>query len=330
MPAKTLVTGGAGFIGSAVVRQLLAQGREVRCLVEPGSDRRNLEGLDVEQVDGLITDRQGMRDALRGCDVMYHLAAIYRLWLPDPQVIYDVNVEGSKTVLFAALEAGLRKVIFTSSIAALGVRADGQPADETVDLNFWADANDYIRTKFLSDRDARRFAGEGLPVVLVNPAFPFGERDVAPTPTGRLVCQVLRGEMPAFPEGGFNAVDVEDVARAHLLAEEKGQIGQRYIAGGHNVTWQGFFAKVAELGGVKPPKVKLPAKSMARVASVVEWVSDHVTHAEPRITRKDALMGGRRYWFDNTKARTELGLQITPLDDTLERSIRWFRGKGYC
>jgi dihydroflavonol-4-reductase len=327
---KTLVTGARGFIGSAVVRQLLAKGREVRCFVEPGVDRRNLAGLDVEIVDGLVNDRDRIGSALKGCDALYHLAAIYRLWMPDSKLIYDVNVEGGKTVLWAAYKAGLRKVVYTSSIAAVGVRDDGQPSDETVEFNIWHDANAYIRSKWLSERDALRFAAEGLPLVIVSPAFPFGERDIAPTPTGRFVLQTLRKEVPGYFEGGFNCVDVEDVARAHLLAEEKGRVGEKYIAGGHNVTYEEFFKLTAELAGLPAPKRKLNARALAAAAWAVETYSNKVSHKEPKLTYKDAKWTGRRYWFDNTRAQRELGMPVTPLKDTIERSIRWFRASGYA
>jgi dihydroflavonol-4-reductase len=327
---KTLVTGASGFIGSAVVRQLLAKGREVRCYVEPGADRRNLAGLEVDIVEGDVNDRQKIGDALRGCDVLYHLAAIYKLWMPDASKIYEVNVEGTKTVLWAAYKANLRRVVYTSSIAAVGVHEDGSPSDETVPFNVWADANAYIRSKWLSERDALRFAAEGLPLVVVNPAFPFGERDVAPTPTGRFVVQLLQQKVPAYPEGGFNCVDVEDVARGHLAAEEKGRVGERYILGGHNVTYREFFQKTARLAGVRVPRAKLPGRVVTSLAWALEHYSDRVSHKEPRLTFKDARWSQRSYFFDNGKARRELGLQVTPMEDTLERSIRWFRANGYA
>jgi len=325
---RTLVTGATGFIGSAIVRQLLARGRRVRALVEPGANRANLAGLDVETVDGLITDRARVTEAMAGCDVVYHLAAIYKLWLPDPKLMYDVNVEGTKTLLFAAWKAGVKKFVHTSSIAAVGVKPGGEPSDETTAFNVWNAANDYIRSKYLSELDALRFAGEGLPVVVVNPAFPFGERDVAPTPTGRFIQQILRGELPAYPEGGFNAVDVEDVAAAHLAAEERGRVGERYIAGGHNVTWKEFFTLVADVAGVPAPRLPVPSRLLLPAAHVAEWYADHVSHKEPRLTVKDAAWGGRLYYFDASKVRRELGVPLTPLRDTVTRSVAWFKANG--
>jgi len=327
---KTLVTGATGFVGSAVVRQLLDKGREVRCYVEPGADRRNLAGLDVELVEGDVCDRERIATALRGCDVLYHLAAIYKLWMPDYTKMYEVNVEGTKTVLWAALKADLRRVVYTSSIAAVGQRDDGVPADETVAFNLWRPAGHYIRSKWLSERDALRFAAEGLPLVAVNPAFVYGERDIGPTPTGRFVVMALQGKVIGWFDGGFNCVDVEDVARGHLLAEERGRVGERYILGGHNVTYEELFKLVAELAGVKPPRRKMPARLMNAVGWVGDQVAERVTHKEPLITEKEARWSSRRYWFDNGKARRELGLSVTPMRDTLERSIRWFRANGYA
>jgi dihydroflavonol-4-reductase len=327
---KTLVTGAAGFIGSAVVRKLLERGREVRCLIKPGENTRNLDGLEVERMAGDVTDRNGMARALEGCDTLYHLAAIYALWLPDNKLMYDVNVEGTKTTLWAAYKAGLKKVVYTSSIAAVGFRDDGRPADETVEFNAWDKSNAYVRSKWLSEREALRFAAEGLPLVAVNPAFPFGERDVGPTPTGQFVLQMLRHKLPGYPDGGFCAVDVEDVAMGHLLAEEKGRVGERYILGNHNVTWKEFVDLVAQVAGVPAPKRRLPGWVAKSLAFSMEQVANRVTHKKPLMTYKSAVYAARSLHFDNTKARAELGLPQTPIRETLERSVRWFRANGYA
>jgi dihydroflavonol-4-reductase len=326
---KTLVTGASGFIGSAVVRKLLARGREVRCYLEPGANLKNLDGLAVETVEGDINDRARVGRALEGCDVLYHLAAIYRIWMRDPSLIYEVNVEGTKTVLFAALKAKLKKVVHTSSIAAVGARADDAPADETVAFNLWERSNAYIRSKWLSERDALRFAGEGLPLVVVNPAFPFGERDVAPTPTGRFIVETLAGRAFGYTEGGFNCVDVDDVAEGHLLAEERGRVGERYILGGHNLTFKEFFSLVADVGGVKAPRRKIPPRAARTVGWLWEQWADRVSGKEPPVTYKTAQWAARHAFYDCGKARRELGLPLTPLSASIERSVRWFRQNGY-
>jgi len=327
--AKTLVTGAAGFIGSAVVRRLLARGHEVRCYLEPNARVANLEGLDVERVEGDVNDRAQVARALEGCDTLYHLAAIYSLWLPDNAKMYEVNVEGTKTVLWAAYKAGLKKVVYTSSIAAVGLRDGGVPADETVAFNYWDDANTYIRSKWLSERDALRFAAEGLPLVSVNPCFPFGERDIGPTPTGKFIVEALKGRVPGYPDGGFCAVDVEDVAEGHILAAEKGRIGERYILGAHNITYKDFYALVGEIAGVKAPSRKIPSWFTQGMGWLSETVSNRFTHKPPVITYKAARMGTRFMYFDCSKAVRELGLPQTPLRDSVTRAVNWFRAHGY-
>lgn len=328
MPTSTtLVTGGTGFIGSAVVRRLLARGRRVRCLVEARAPRQNLDGLDVEIVVGDILDRAALDAAMRGCDVVYHLAAIYALWVPDEKVIYDVNVEGTKNVLWAALRAGVQKVVHTSSIAAVGVQ-DGGVADEGSPFEDWNDSNAYIRSKYQSDLDARRFAAEGLPVVIVCPAFPFGERDVAPTPTGSFIIEALHGRVPGYTEGGFCAVDVDDVAECHVLAEERGRVGERYIAGAHNVTYAQFYEAVTRIAGLRPIRRKLPSAAVVGMAWGMEQVA-RVTQKKPRITLQAARYAMRRAWFSPAKAVRELGMPQTPLDTTIEKAVRWFRDHGY-
>jgi dihydroflavonol-4-reductase len=326
---KTLVTGPTGLIGSSVVRRLLARGREVRCYVEPGAPRANLEGLEVEVVEGDINDRERVGQALEGCDKLYHLAAIYKLWLPDSTVIYDVNVEGTKTVLFAAMRADLERVVYTSSIAAVGIPEGDRLADETTEFNVWDQANHYIRTKWLSERDALRFAAEGVPVVVVNPAFVMGERDIGPTPTGELVVECLKEKVPAYPEGGFNVVDVEDVAEAHILAEEKGRVGERYILGNHNITYQEFYDAVSEVAGVKRVTRKLPTRLLWGLAWAFERYADYYSHEAPVITYKSARYASRKLWYDCRKAHEELGMPRTPLRETIDKAVRWFRANDY-
>jgi len=327
--STTLVTGASGFIGSGVVRALLHRGRAVRCYVEPGASRKNLEGLDVEIIEGDINDRDKIGRALAGARSLYHLAAIYKLWLPDNALMYEVNVEGTKTVLFAALEAGVDKVVYTSSIAAVGKPEDGGLADETCEFNLWDESNHYVRSKWLSERDALRFAREGLPVVVVNPAFPFGERDIAPTPTGRFIVEALKGRVPGYMEGGFNVVDVADVAEAHVLAEEKGRVGERYILGDHNVTYKEFYDAVTEVAGVPAITRKLPTRVLWGMAWMMEKMGD-LRGKEPQLTYKSARYASRTLWFDTKKAHEELGMPRTSLRTSIEKSIRWFRANGYA
>ena len=328
MSDMAAVSGATGFIGSAVVRELLAGGRRVRALVEPGADPKNLDGLDVERFTVDVCDLNAMTRALEGCDAFYHLAAIYKLWLPDPDPIFRVNIEGTMASLLAADRAGVKRVVYTSSIAAVGTREDGEPSDETVPFNLYDIANDYILTKHLSERIAMRFAESGMPIVIVNPAFPFGERDTAPTPTGTIVLSVLRHEVPAIGPGGFCAVDVKDVAKAHVAAETRGRVGERYILGNHNVTFEQFIGLVSEIAGLEPPKMRVPASVGRAMAQGFEFWAKHVTHGPPRITVKGIEYMQRRLFFDCRKAHEELGMPTTPLHESVERSVRFFRESG--
>lgn len=321
---KTLVTGAGGFIGSAVVRALLAEGRAVRATLAPGESSANVDGLDVERVTVDVCDRAAVAAAVRGCDVVYHLAAIYSLWLPDESVIFRVNVEGTKNVLGAAAKAGVRRVVHTSSIAAIGVPPPGQLADERFVWNHWRGGSAYIRSKYLSDLDAQRAAADGVPVVIVCPAFPFGERDRGPTPTGRFIVEALAGRVPGYTEGGFCAVDVDDVAACHLAAEARGRIGERYIAGSHNVTYREFFAAVTRIAGLPPIRRRLPNAAVLAGAWLAERWAEH-GGPPPRITSKAARYALATVWYDGEKARRELGMPRTPLDETIAKAVRWFR-----
>jgi len=326
-----VVTGASGFIGSAVVRRLLARGQKVRCVVEPGAKLDNLDGLDVEVVTADVNDRDAVERALDGCDTLFHLAAIYAIWLRDPALMYRVNVEGSKTVLWAAYHAKVRRVVYTSSIAAVGRGDKAQPVDETHEFSArdWDDGNAYIRSKWLSEKDALRFAHEGLPLVVVNPAFPFGERDIGPTPTGGIIVGALRKQMPGYVDAGFCAIDVDDCAEGHVLAAEKGRVGERYILGNHNVMMRDFYRTVGDVAGIKIPDRRIPVA----VAESVGWMMEkmaNVTGKRPLATLKATRYAAHTHFFDNSKARRELGLPSTPLDVTIEKAVRWFRTHGYA
>jgi dihydroflavonol-4-reductase len=329
---KTLVTGASGFIGSSVVRKLLQRGKEVRCYIEPGAKTSNLDGLDVELITGDVNDRDGIARALKGCDTLYHLAAIYAIWLKDPSLMYRVNVEGTKTVLWAAFKANLDKVVYTSSIAAVGRRSDGLPADENNEFSpsDWEEGNGYIRSKWLSELDALRFAKEGLPLVAVNPAFPFGERDIGPTPTGGFIIAALKKQVPGYVDSGICAVDVDDVAEAHVLAAEKGRVGERYILGNHNVMMRDFYELVGRVAGVPAPKRKIPPRVAMGLGWAVEQYATRVKKKKPIATYKATKYAVNTHFYDGTKARRELGLPVTPLETTIEKSVRWFRANGYA
>jgi dihydroflavonol-4-reductase len=325
------VSGATGFIGSAVVRKLLADGRPVRLLIEPGASLKNLDDLPhdkVERVTVDVCDHHAMTAALQGAAAYYHLAAIYKLWVPDPRAIYRVNIEGTTASLLAAQAAGVRRVVYTSSIAAVGYHPDGQPADETTEFNNFDIANEYILTKFLSERIAMQFAAAGLPVVVVNPAFPFGPRDIGPTPTGASILALLRKKVPAIGEGGLCAVDVDNVAAAHVAAETKGRVGERYILGDHNVTFREFCELVCDVAQIPVPKLSIPSWLGKGVALGMEQWARHVSGKEPVTTYKGILYLQRKSFFDCTKARTELGLASTPLRESVTRAVEYFRANG--
>lgn len=331
MSEVVAVSGAGGFIGSAVVRRILEGGRFVRALLEPGVGAQNLEGLPedrIERVQVDIGDHVGMTRALDGCVAFYHLAAIYKVWMPDPRPMYRVNVEGATAALLAARAARVPRIVYTSSIAAVGLRDDGTLSDESVVWNLHEIANDYILTKHLSERIALRFAESGLPVIVVNPGFPFGPRDVGPTPTGRFVLSLLRGEVPAVSEGGFSAIDVDDVAAAHVAAERKGRIGERYILTNHNISFRDFAALVCEEGGVRAPKLSIPRWLGQGVALGMQLWADRVSGKEPPATYKSIRYLQQLAYFDASKARRELDLPCTPLRDSIARSIAWFREQG--
>ncbi len=324
---RVAVTGANGFIGSAVVRELIRDSRDVIAIVEPGARTHNLDELNVERVACDVNDASRLRKVFGGCETVYHLAALYKTWLPDPEVIYRMNVEGTTTTLLAAREAAVRRVVYTSSIAAIGV-TDGAESDETTPFNLFGVANDYMMTKWLSERVALRFTDERMSVVVVNPAFPFGPRDDGPTPTGRIILAILSGKVPGVSAGGLCAIDVDDCARGHVLAEDRGRCGQRYILGNHNVTLKELFAVTAAVGGVRMPKLPLPRPLGAAVALGMELWADLVTHAEPTATYRSIRYAQREVFFSNAKAIRELGLPTRPLEETIRRSVEWFRSAG--
>lgn len=323
------VSGATGFIGSAVVRELLAQGWKVRALVEPGAATTNLDGLpDVELVAVDVNDRAGILKALEGARHFFHLAAIYKIWSRNPEAIWRVNLEGTVTSLLAAKEAGVERVVYTSSIAAVGLGPGQTPADEATEWNIGDIANDYIASKHQAERVALRMAEAGMPIVVVNPAFPFGTGDIGPTPTGQIILNLMAGKVPAVGEGGFCAIDVDDVAKAEVAAATKGRIGERYILGNHNVSLREFFALVADVAGTKAPKLPLPSFLARTTALGMEFWSDHVSKETPMATKKSVEYMQRYAYFDGTKARRELGMPETPLQESVEKAVEYFRRRG--
>lgn len=326
----TVVTGGTGFVGAAVVRHLVAAGHRVRVLARPGNDRRLLAALPVETVDGDLTDAVSLRQCLRGCRLLFHVAALYSLWARDRHLFYEVNVEGTRRILQAAAEAGAGRVVYTSTVGALGIPDDGRPGTEETPVGLDEMVGDYKRSKFLAEAVARESARQGLPVVIVNPSTPIGPGDVKPTPTGQMVVDFLRGKMWAYLDTGLNLVDVDDVAAGHLLAAERGRVGERYILGGRNLTLQEIFQSLGRIAGIRPPTLKLSAGLILPIARVSEWFSDRLTGRPPLVAVDAVRMARKRMFFDPSKAVRELGMPQSPVEDALARAVTWFRANGYA
>jgi dihydroflavonol-4-reductase len=327
---KTLVTGASGFVGSAVVRRLLLAGHQVRVLLRAGSDRRNVDGLPVEIVQGDLTDRVSLERAVIGCEALFHVAADYRLWVPDPQALYRANVDGTIQIMQAALDAGVGRIVYTSSVATLGSTRDGRPADEDTPVSAAGMIGHYKRSKFLAEAQVRKMVQErGLPAVIVNPSTPVGPRDVKPTPTGRMILDAATGRMPAYVDTGLNLVHVDDVASGHLLALEHGVIGERYILGGRNMTLQEILGAVAVLVGRAPPRVRLPHNLVLGIAYAAEaWA--RLTHGgEPRVTVDGVRLSKKYMFFTSDKAHRALGLVTRPVEEALADAVGWFRQNGY-
>jgi dihydroflavonol-4-reductase len=328
---KSLVTGGTGFIGSHVVRALVAEGGSVRVLARPGSDRRALGDLPVEVVTGDLANPQSLAPALAGVEVLYHVAADYRLWAPDPSVLYRVNVGGTRTLLLAAAAAGVARVVYTSSVGALGLPSDGRPGTEDTPARLEDMVGDYKRSKFLAEREAEMAAARGLPVVIVNPSAPVGPWDWKPTPTGRMLVDYLRGRMLAYLDTGLNVVHVRDVARGHLLAAAHGRAGERYILGHAqgNLGLRAIFERLAPHTGVRAPRVRLPFRAALALGTGAELVA-RLTGKEPVVARTAVRMAAKRMFFDPAKAIRELGLPQTSVDEALRDAVDWFWANGYA
>jgi dihydroflavonol-4-reductase len=323
-----LVTGGTGFVGSHVVRALVAQGRSVRCLARLESRLDNLEGLPVEIVSGDLADAASLARALSGVHTLYHVAADYRLWAKDPQELYRANAGGTENILAAAAAAGVSRVVYTSSVAALGLKDDGSPGDEATPVARERIIGHYKKSKYDAERVAEKWAARGLPVVIVNPSTPIGERDIKPTPTGQLIVDFLNRRLPAYVDTGLNLIDVRDVAAGHLAAAERGRPGERYILGNRNMTLKEILDVLAAVTGLPAPGLRLPHWIPLSAAAVATSVA-RVTGRPPRVSLESVRMSTHRMFFDAGKAVRELGLAQTPVEEPLARAVAWFRDRGY-
>ena len=326
---KTLITGANGFLGSAVLRLLINKGHTVRALVRPDSDRRNFSGIDFEQIEGDLRDIDSLKRAVKGCNILLHLAADYRLWIPDPETMYQINVDGTRNIIMAACNANIEKIVYTSSVATLGLNDDGTPADESTPVSIDNMFGHYKRSKYLAEEEVNRLVKEqGCPVTIVNPSTPVGPRDIKPTPTGRIVLDTIRGRMPAYVDTGLNIVHVDDVAKGHLLALEKGEIGERYILGGDNMTLASILEYICVSQNMKPPTIKLPHNLVLPVAWVMEQIAK-LTKKEPRATVDSVRMSKKLMYFSSNKAKEKLGYQTRPGVEGLKDAIDWFNKEGY-
>jgi dihydroflavonol-4-reductase len=326
---KSLVTGATGFVGCAVARALLRAGNEVRVLTRSDADLHNLEGLQVERVAGDLRDPASLKQALQGCRHLYHVAAHYALWAKDPSIFYDVNVVGTKNLMEAAREVGTERIVYCSTIGAIGLPPDGGPGTEETPVSLAQMAGHYKRSKYLAEQEVLRLAQEGLPVVIVNPSAPVGEGDVKPTPTGQMIVEFMKGRMPAYIETGMNIVDVDDVAEGHLLAMQKGRLGERYILGCKNLLLREVFEILSTLTGIKAPSIKLPRLAVLPLAYANHWLSN-LTGRTPRIPLEGVKMAKYKMHYDCSKAIRELGIPQTPPDVALGKAVRWFRAHGYA
>lgn len=325
---KAFITGATGFIGAHVTSVLQEKGWRVKALRRHHPMPLKIQQTDVEWHMGDLRDPESVRSAMRGCEVVFHVAADYRLWARDPREIYASNVQGTINVLGAALENRVERVVYTSSVGALGLRIDGKPADENTPVSLEDMVGHYKRSKFLAEREVERFLARGLPVVIVNPSTPVGPRDHKPTPTGKMIVDYLNGRMPAFLDTGLNLIHVRDVAEGHWLALERGQVGEKYILGNHNLRLSEIFALLEEVSGIPSPRLKLPRLPVLLLAYLLD-LSSRITGKEPIIPLEGVKMAGKVMFFDATKAVQELGLPQTPVRKALLEAVEWFRKNAY-
>jgi dihydroflavonol-4-reductase len=324
------VTGATGFLGSHVARALAEQGADLRLLVRPISNLKNLEGIKAETATGDLRDSASLQKAMAGCETVFHVAADYRLWVRDPAEMYRSNVEGTRAILEASRKNNVRCVVYTSSVATIGFTGNSHPADEDSPVLLADMIGHYKRSKFMAEQVALE-AGQGaMRVVTVNPTTPIGEQDIKPTPTGRIVVDFLKRKFPAYVETGLNLVDVRECARGHVIAMEKGKSGERYILGGENLTLKQILDKLAVISGLPSPTVKLPYAVAYVAGAVDEMFSGRLLGREPRATIETVRMGKKKMWATSGKAERELGWKTIPVDGALRRAVEWFQANGYA
>ena len=326
---KAFITGATGFVGSHVARELAAQGADLRLLVRPTSRRDNIAELRAEAAVGDLCEPESLKKAMAGCEFVFHIAADYRLWVRDPRQMYRANVEGTRAIIRAAQESGIRRVIYTSSVATMGFTREGHIAAEDSPVSIDDMVGHYKRSKFMAEQCALEAGRKGANVVVVNPTTPIGESDIKPTPTGRIVVDFLKRKFPAYVDTGLNLADVKEVARGHLLAMEKARPGERYILGGENLTLKQILDKLAALTGLPSPTMKVPHAVAMGFAIFDQFFTGTILGKEPRATIDAVKMGRKKMYASSAKAERELGYRLLPVEDALRRAIEWFQTHGY-
>jgi dihydroflavonol-4-reductase len=327
---KVFVTGATGFVGHHVARALVADGAKLRLLVRKTSNLKNLEGLWAETHVGDLLDPDSLRAGLEGCDALMHVAADYRLWIRDPQSMYRANVDGTRELLRMAREAGIKRVVYTSSVATMHFRSDGLVVNEDTPVSLKDMVGHYKRSKFLAEQEAIKAAQGGQNVMILNPTSPIGTNDAKPTPTGRIILDFLNGKFPAYMDTGLNLVDVAEVARTHVAALTVGKPGKRYILGGENLTLKQILDKMAAITGIPSPTVKIPFAVAATYAFFEEWITGRIRGKEPRATLEEVRMGRKKMFASSAHAQQELDFRIVPVYPAMRAAIEWFRAQGYA
>lgn len=325
--ARAFVTGATGFIGGNLVRMLIDEGHEVRALVRPESDRRNIDNLPIEVVTGDLSDPAPLAEQIAGSDVVFHVAAHYSLWAKDRQAIYRTNVTGTENLLAAAKRAAIPRIVYTSSVAAIGVPEPGMLANEDTRSSLEELVSDYKKSKYLAEQSALSAAREGLDVVIVNPSTPIGRYDIKPTPTGEIIVRFLEGRMPAYVHTGLNLIDVEDVARGHIMAWQKGRTGERYILGNRNLTLKELLDLLSAITGRPAPRIAIPHFIPLAVAFIDEKILARYFGKKPDISLFSVQMSGMAMYYDSSKAVHELGLPQSPVERALEKAVDWFMSR---
>ncbi|MEC7875977.1 MAG: hopanoid-associated sugar epimerase [Pseudomonadota bacterium] len=326
---KVLITGATGFLGSAVLRLLVNEGYNVRVLVRENANMRNLEKFDIEVIRGDLQNTDSLKPAVHSCDQLFHVAADYRLWVPNPEQMYKTNIDGTRNLIMAATNAGVEKIVYTSSVATLGINEDGTPADEITPSSLEDMIGTYKRSKFLAEQTVKGLiTKKSCPVTIVNPSTPVGPYDIKPTPTGKIILDTIRNRMPAYVETGLNIVHVDDVAQGHLLAMEKGEIGERYILGGDDMSLESIISYLCNSENINPPKIKLPHNFILPIAWIMECIAKF-TGNEPLATIDGVRMSKKMMYFSSKKARRKLGYYSRPATEGLKDALEWFNKEKY-